>query len=150
MERRSSNYYKNARQVSGLTQERWAETLGVSVDSVRLYESGRGLPSDDVVLLMAEVTGLSILPLWHLRNKSSLANDMLPDVPDVPLPEAVLRLLSAIKSVSGVVDNLIEIASDGIVDDRETALFAEIADDLDVVIEAALAVKYSGGMAHAE
>ena len=41
------NIYKRARATAGLTQERWAEQLGISVESVRLYESGAGLPSDE-------------------------------------------------------------------------------------------------------
>ena len=38
------NIYKTARLAAGLTQERWAEVLGISTESVRLYETGRGLP----------------------------------------------------------------------------------------------------------
>ena len=145
MDRRAQNIYKNARQTAGLTQERWAELLGISPDSVRRYEAGAMLPSDDTVLAMAETTGILALPLWHLRAKSAIAEDMLPDVPDVPLPQAVLKLLTAIKAVSGHVDYLIQIASDGIVDDREEALFSEIADDLDGIVEASIAVKCAGG-----
>ena len=52
--------------------------------------------------------------------------------------------------MSGSVDNLIQIASDGMVDNREEALFEEIAGDLDDVIEAAIAVKCAGGSRHAE
>ncbi|MBR6353965.1 MAG: helix-turn-helix transcriptional regulator, partial [Oscillospiraceae bacterium] len=47
------NIYRNARQVSGLTQERWAEALGLSAEAVRQYEAGKILPSDEVVLRMA-------------------------------------------------------------------------------------------------
>ena len=32
MEQRTTNIYKNARQTAGLTQERWAEQLGVTAD----------------------------------------------------------------------------------------------------------------------
>ena len=44
MESNCRNIYKNARDAAGFTQERWATFLGVSVESVRLYETGRGLP----------------------------------------------------------------------------------------------------------
>lgn len=150
MDKDARNIYKNARQTAGLTQERWAELLGISPDSVRRYEAGAMLPSDETVLMMAETTGILVLPLWHLRAKSAIAEDMLPDVPDVPLPQAVLKLLTSVKAVSSSVDNLIQIASDGMVDNREEALFEEIAGDLDDVIEAAIAVKCSGGTRHAE
>lgn len=150
MDKKSRNIYKNARQTAGLTQERWAELLGISTDSVRRYESGQMLPGDDIVLSMAETTGILVLPLWHLRAKSAIAQDLIPDVPDVPLPQAVLKLLTAVKAVGASVDELISIASDGIVDKREESIFEEIAEDLDEIVEAAIAVKCAGGTRHEE
>lgn len=144
MDKDARNIYRSARQTAGLTQERWAELLGISADSVRRYESGQMLPSDETVLAMAETSGILVLPLWHLRAKSAIAQAVLPDVPAVPLPQAVLKLLTAVKAVSGGVDELISIAADGMVDDGERGIFGDIAEDLDDVIEAAIAVKLAG------
>lgn len=143
MEGRASNIYKNARATAGLTQERWAEQLGVTADTVRLYESGRNYPSDDVAARMAEVAGMPVLGYWHLKLKSSLANDALPDVEVLPLPEAVLRLLVEMQKLKPQIDELVRIAADGVVDDVEIDSFLDIVDDLDDVIKAALAVKYA-------
>lgn len=143
MERRTTNIYKNARQTAGLTQERWAEQLGVTADTVRLYESGRNYPSDEVAARMAEVAGMPVLGYWHLKLKSSLANDALPDVARVPLPQAVVGLLAAMDTVQPQVKELLMIARDGIVDAGETELFEDILDDLEDVVTAALAVKYA-------
>lgn len=143
MEHRTTNIYKNARQTAGLTQERWAEQLGVTADTVRLYESGRNYPSDEVAARMAEVAGMPVLGYWHLKLKSSLANDALPDVARVPLPQAVVGLLAAMDTVQPQVKELLMIARDGIVDAGETELFEDILDDLEDVVTAALAVKYA-------
>lgn len=143
MESRLTNIYKTARVTAGLTQERWAEHLGVSADMVRLYESGRNFPSDDVVARMAEVAGMPVLGYWHLKFKSALANDALPDVEIVPLPQAVLKLLVEIQQLKPEIDELVHIAADGVVDNAEMDQFLDIVDDLDSVIEAALAVKYA-------
>lgn len=143
MESRSVNIYKNARATAGLTQERWAEQLGVSADMVRLYEGGRNFPSDDVVARMAEVAGMPVLGYWHLKFKSALANDALPDVEIVPLPQAVLKLLIEIQHLKPEIDELVRIAADGVVDNVEADHFYDILDDLDDVVEAALAVKYA-------
>ena len=143
MEQRTTNIYKNARQTAGLTQERWAEQLGVTADTVRLYESGRNYPSDEVAARMAEVAGMPVLGYWHLKLKSSLANDALPDVARVPLPQAVVGLLAAMDTVQPQVKELLMIARDGIVDAGETELFEDILDDLEDVVTAALAVKYA-------
>lgn len=143
MEQRTTNIYKNARQTAGLTQERWAEQLGVTADTVRLYESGRNYPSDEVAARMAEVAGMPVLGYWHLKLKSSLANDALPDVARVPLPQAVVELLAAMDTIQPQVKELLMIARDGIVDEGETELFEDILDDLEDVVTAALAVKYA-------
>ena len=55
------NICRIARQNAGLTQERFAEQIDVSVESVRLYEAGKGAPSDDVVTRMIEVSGMPVL-----------------------------------------------------------------------------------------
>lgn len=143
MEQRTGNIYKNARQAAGLTQERWAEHLGVTADTVRLYESGRNYPSDEVAARMAEVAGMPVLGYWHLKLKSALANDALPDVARVPLPQAVVGLLAAMDTIQPQVKELLMIARDGIVDAGETELFEDILDDLEDVVTAALAVKYA-------
>ena len=90
------NLYYNARKTAGLTQERWAELLGLSVEAVSQYERGTILPSDEVVLRMAEAAGQQIVCYWHLLNKSRVAGRVLPDIKKRPLPEAVLKLLDAI------------------------------------------------------
>lgn len=143
MEPRTTNIYKNARQTAGLTQERWAEQLGVTADTVRLYESGRNYPSDEVAARMAEVAGMPVLGYWHLKLKSALANDALPDVARVPLPQAVVGLLAAMDTIQPQVKELLVIALDGIVDEGETELFEDILDALEDVVTAALAVKYA-------
>lgn len=97
---------------------------------MRLYESGRNYPSDEVAARMAEVAGMPVLGYWHLKLKSSLANDALPDVARVPLPQAVVGLLAAMDTIQPQVKELLMIARDGIVDAGETELFEDILDDL--------------------
>ena len=80
------NICKIARTHAGMTQERWAESLDISPESVRLYESGRGMPSDDVVTRMIEVSSMPVLGYWHLLNKSRVAADILPEVPSARCP----------------------------------------------------------------
>ena len=76
MQHNYHNISQTGRRIAGMTQERWAEALDISVESVRLYESGRGMPSDDVVTRMVEVSGAPVLGYWHLLNKSRVAADL--------------------------------------------------------------------------
>lgn len=141
----ASNCYKIARDVAGLTQERWAESIGVSSDMVRRYENGSICPSDATVERMIEVSGLSALGYWHLKYRSGLANDILPDVERLPLPQAVLALIVEMKRIAPRLDELAVIAADGQVSACESLDYAEIVDDLDGVIAAAYAVKIAEG-----
>lgn len=139
------NIYKSARQAAGLTQERWAEVLGISVESVRLYETGRGMPSDDIVTRMVEVSVMPVLGYWHLISKSAVANDILPEVERISLPQAVIQLLVAIRNFKEDAGELLDIAADGVIDFGESQLFKEILQKLDEIVRAALTVKYAEG-----
>ena len=144
MENEYRNIYRNARKAAGLTQERWAELLGISADSVRQYETGRMLPSDDVVLTMAELTGLQILCYWHLTRKSIAAQRILPDLKQKTLPEAVISLLLLLQDFQrGGMQDLLRLAADGKIDQGETVAFGEALSELDGVIRAAYEVQYA-------
>lgn len=140
-----TNIYRNARRASGMTQERWAEVLGLSVEAVRQYEGDVILPRDEIVLRMAEVAGQTIICYWHLLNKSRVAADLLPDVEDVPLPQAVIQLLRRMRDFDRRhrLDDLLDIAEDGVVDNQERPDFDEIVQELMDMFAAAMQVKFS-------
>lgn len=145
MDPKSGNIYRNARITAGLTQERWAEYLGISADSVRKYESGEMMPAEDILLMMADISGLKILPYWHLSQKSRIAGEILPTLEEQPaLPQAVLGLLIAIENFQerGMRD-LMRIASDGKVSDDEIIPFGQALAQLSEMVRSAYAVGYS-------
>ena len=145
MEQQPQNIYKTARRYAGLTQERWAEAVGVSVDSIRTYENGSVLPADATVAAMCEISNHTALGYWHLRNKSPLAADTLPEVEQLPLPQAVVQLLCAIKDFGDYHSDLLEIAADGKVTTIEAAAWENIVARLDAVVKAAIQVKVAEG-----
>ena len=132
MKERSGNIYRNARQTAGLTQERWAEYLGISPEAVRQYEAGIIMPGDEVVLRMAEVSGMHILAYWHLVRKSRLAAQILPELEEQKgLPEAVLGLLIQLDDFrEDGMKQLVRIAADGKIDEDETEDYLRILDQL--------------------
>lgn len=145
METKPRKIYKTARAVAGLTQERWAEALGVSVDSIRAYENGAVVPSDETVRAMSEISGLAPLAYWHLCNKSRLAAETLPDVEQLPLPQAVIQLLCAINEFRAMHGDLLDLAADGRITGDELAIWDNIVARLDRVIAAAIQVKVAEG-----
>ena len=143
MDAESRNIYKTARAVAGMTQERWAEALGCSPDSVRNYESGKQIPSDEIVIAMVETSSYHVLGYQHLLQKSRVAADVLPQVAHLPLPQAVIQLLCAMQDFADDHGNLMQIAADGKISTDESAVWEQISSRLDGVIRAALQVKFA-------
>ena len=143
MENDYGNLYYNARKTAGLTQERWAELLGLSVDAVGQYERGVILPSDEVVLRMAEAAGQQIVCYWHLIHKSRVAGTVLPAIERKPLPEAVLTLLCRIEDFrKDALNSLVRIVADGKVDADERAVYDACMTELCGLIRAAYELQY--------
>lgn len=139
------NIYYNARRTAGLTQERWAEVLGLSVEAVRQYETDKITPSDAVVKSMIEVAALPALGYWHLCRKSSLMRDALPPVERLPLAQAVVQLLARMREFDREHhdDALLTIAEDGRVDPDELPHFKQVVRDLHGIIQAAIQIDYA-------
>ena len=144
MQEECRNLYYNARRTAGLTQERWAEALGISVESVRLYEGGVNMPSDEIALRMAEVAGQQIICYWHLLQKSKAAACLLPQVEKKPLPESVLTLLVKLKVfLHDGMQDLTRIAADGHVDEAECKAYAHAIQQLRELLAAGMCVEYA-------
>lgn len=138
------NIYQDARRTAGLTQERWAELLGISVDAVRQYETDRITPSDEVALRMAEAAGQQIICYWHLLHKSRVAAELLPEINRKKLPEAVLQLLVAVEQFreTGLRD-LTRIAADGKISPDEAEAFSGLLEQLRELVSAALGIEFA-------
>lgn len=142
------NIYLTARLASGLTQERAAERIPVSVRSLADYESGVRRPSAETVVRMADIYDARYLAYQHLRETSDLANRLIPDVGKAELPEATLQLLEAIYDFADAHFDrrLIAIARDGKIDESERAEFDRIAVRLEDIVRCALAVNYGANI----
>lgn len=142
------NIYLTARLASGLTQERAAERIPVSVRSLADYESGVRRPSAETVVRMSDIYDARYLAYQHLRETSDLASRLIPDVGKTELPEATLQLLEAIYDFADAHFDrrLIAIARDGKIDESERAEFDRIAVRLEDIVRCALAVNYGANI----
>jgi len=145
MQDECTNIYKIARMTAGKTQERFAEMIGVSVEAIKQYENGTIMPSDNVVAHMCEVSGHHLLGYWHICHKSKVAADILPQVSECSLPQAVIQLICRIRDFANNhrTDELMNIAADGRIDESERELFLQIVDELNDLVQAAMTVKYA-------
>lgn len=140
--------YARHRRAAGITQEKAAELLGVAVRTVANWEAGIYVPPDDKVALMCDVYPAPTLAVEHLRASTALAAGIIPEVTQLPLAQAVAQLLYRMRQFETRhrADDLIWISSNGRVDEGEqTVRFAEINDELQDIVAAAIQLKYAQG-----
>ena len=142
MDKKYPNLYQRARLSTGLTQERAAELLGLSPESLKQYEGGKTVPKDETVAKMVEVYHLPWLALEHAQATDRLG--VLPEVNVQSLPTAAITLINRVLDFAERHRDrqLLRIAEDGIIDEKERPDFDAICRDLDGIVGAALQVKY--------
>ena len=137
------NIYQTARESSGYTQEKASELIGISVESIRAYETGRRIPPTHIVVQMVDVYNVQHLAYQHLKNADDIANLYLPDVNVANMSAAVLRLLKEVSDFVGRQQELIEITCDGIIDEEERPRFDAIMCELNDIVQAYFTLKFS-------
>ena len=119
------NIYKNARRAAGYTQETAAEQLGLSVESVRAYETGQRIPPNDVVEQMVICYNAQRLAYQHLHETNALMARVVPELEQRSVLETAVRIynrMARFQREHGV-DRLMAIAEDGQIDQTERAEF---------------------------
>ena len=142
MERKYPNLYQRARLSTGMTQERAAELLGLSSESLKQYEGGRRIPSNETVAKMVELYHLPWLALEHAQATDTLG--VMPEVTPRPLPMASIALRNRLQDATGRLDTLLRIAEDGVIDETERPEFDEIVAELRETMAAIYQVISSG------
>lgn len=136
------NIYKSAREKTVFTQESVAEQLHISVESIRAYETGKRRPADDMVVSMMELYEYPYLGYQHLM--SSPLCDLLPEVVPYSMEQAAMRLVRLLDKFdkNNQDDTLLEIAEDGLVSSDELEDYQNIMDELEEIMEAAMALNF--------
>ena len=134
---------KTVREGRDMTQEQASEKVGVSVDTWYAYEANRRLPPPETVNRICDALEAPWLAMYFLEAHSG-SMKVLPNVTARALPTAVLTLLNRVLSFNEKcrIRELVSVAEDGVIDEFERDLYDEIVEELDGIIEAALAVKF--------
>ena len=137
------NIYKTCRKAAGLTQEAAAERLGISVESLRAYETGQRVPPNEVVELMVILYNAQHLAFQHLKETNALYNRVVPEVQPRSILEASAKLTNRIFifAESHADRRLMRITEDNVIDDGERPEFDSIMEDLQEIVEAALELR---------
>ena len=138
------NIYQAARKESCLTQEQAAERLDVSETTVKAWEQGTRVPDNETVARMAELYDTPWLALEHLRSAGSTLG-VIPEITVQSLPTAAITLINRVLDFAERHRDrqLLRIAEDGVIDEKERPDFDDICRDLDGIVGAALQVKYT-------
>ena len=99
------------------------------------------------VALMCDVYPAPTLAVEHLRASTALAAGLLPEVAQLPLSLAVVQLLHRMQEFNARhrPEDLLRISFNGQVDEHEAGEMAEIQNELQGVVQAALQLKYAQG-----
>lgn len=135
------NIYQRGRKTTLLSQEEVAERLGLSAESMKQYESGRRVPSNETVAKMCELYGTPWLALEHAKATDALG--ILPELEVRPLPQATISLTNRLRTAADRLAGLLTIAEDGVIDETERPEFDDIVRDLRETIAAAYQVIYA-------
>ena len=138
------NIYQAARKEGCLTQEQAAERLDVSETTVKAWEQGTRVPDNETVARMAELYDTPWLALEHLRSAGSTLG-VIPEITVQSLPTAAITLINRVLDFAERHRDrqLLRIAEDGVIDEKERPDFDAIVQDLDGIVGAALQVKYT-------
>lgn len=144
MPEESMNIYKTARRAAGITQEAAAEQLGISVESVRAYETGQRIPPNDVVEQMVICYDAQRLAVQHVNLHDELASSIIPVIQPRTLMESVVRLFNRLTrfSKNHSVERLLEIAEDGQIDEEERAEYDAIVEELKELIQCGMELRF--------
>ena len=134
------NIYKTARRAAGLTQEAAAEKLGISVESVRAYEPDQRIPPNEVVELMVICYNAQHLAFQHVRESNSLMGRVVPQLEQRSVLEVAVRIYNRLNRFTQEhkLDELMQIAEDGRIDDEERKAFDEIVADVQDIVKSGL------------
>ena len=112
------NIYSKYRRMAGITQERAAEYLGISVDSLKGYEYDKRIPNNDIAKQMCLLYGDMRLAYDHLVH-SSAGEMILEKLDEKDLCCSVLSLINELNHSDHIREVMIEISSDGVISDEE-------------------------------
>lgn len=122
------NIYKTARRCADLTQEAAAERLGISVESIRAYETGLRIPPNEVVEQMVICYNAQYLAYQHLHETNALAARIVPALEPRSLLEVAVRFYNRMTRFAKgrQMEQLLIMAEDNQIDEEEQAEFDAI------------------------
>lgn len=128
MEAAKKNDFLNSREGA-------AEALGMSKDALAKYELDlcKTVPVESVVL-MADLYHTPELLNYYCANECPIGRGRIFEVEDKPVEQITLQMISLLRGVDEVKNTLIDIASDGSIDEPDKPKLYDVIEWLDRMI----------------
>lgn len=140
--RENKNIYQLCREEQELTREAASDLMQyISDDRIEKIESEKSLPHPDEILLMAKAYKAPNLCNYFCSHECPIGQVNVPEVEEKSLAEITLLMLSALNTMDGYKNRLIEITSNGQIDDDEVDDFKKIRRQLDQIVAMANSLK---------
>ena len=132
--RGNKNEYQLAREAQELTREAASELMEyVSDDRIEKIESGKSLPHPDEILLMAKAYKAPHLCNYFCSHECPIGQESVPQLEYKSLAEIPLVMLTSLNTMEKYKDRLIEITSNGQVDEDQVEDFETIRANLEQI-----------------
>ena len=137
------NIYQLSREAAGYTQEKAAELIGISVESLRSYELDKRIPPDKSVIKMIEIYDARYLAYQHLKTSAEVGQKFMPEVNLTDISTAILKLQKEVNDFLKLKDDLLDITCDGVISEDEKPRWETILKELDDITNAIMSVKFA-------
>ena len=130
----NKNIYQISREEAGLTRDEAAKLMDfVSSDRIEKIESEKSAPHPEEILAMANAYKKPSLCNHYCSHDCPIGREYVPEIKTKDLAQIVLEMLASLNSVEKEKDRLIEITSDGAIQEDEYKDFALIQDKLEKI-----------------
>ncbi len=126
--------YQIRREELGLSREKASELLvSMSPERIEKIESEKVFPHPDEILIMADKYKMPNLCNYYCANECPIGRQYVPEVKIKDLSQIVLEMVASLNSINKKQERLIEITSDGVIDEEEIKDFIRIQDELEKI-----------------
>ncbi|MBQ4511546.1 MAG: helix-turn-helix transcriptional regulator [Anaerolineaceae bacterium] len=126
--------YQLKREELGLSREKAAELLQyITPERIERIESGKSNVHPDEVMLMAEKYQSPHLCNYYCANECEIGRHYVPEIKTKELSQIVLEMLASLNSMQRKQERLIEITSDGVIEEAEFQDFLTIQKELEKI-----------------
>ncbi len=130
----NKNAYFKCREELKLTREQASELLeSIPADRIEKIENERVEAHPDEILLMAEKYKAPELCNYYCANQCPIGKRYVPEVKINDLSQIILRMVDSLNEVQDHQKRLINITSDGVIDDSEIDDFVDIQEKLEKI-----------------